>query len=117
MTVTVQFTCMSGMSEFVEIDDPIDEAFPVAIEAARRFCRGRGDLDSLCLTYHSLWPRLRRIGRTGSIWLHSERYGAAFRSCARAGLNRILISGSADYSMLAHVLAAFHAEDVDPHIT
>jgi SAM-dependent methyltransferase len=39
-----------------------------------------------------------------------------FRAAARAGHRRVLISGSADYGMLAQLLHAFRLEEVEPEV-
>lgn len=105
------------MNHILDVDDPFEEAFPIAIDAATRFCRGRSNPDSLCLLYHCLWPRLRRIGVIGSSWLHAANYIDTFRQAALAGRNRILVSGSADYSLVSFILHAFRSVSAEPEIT
>lgn len=49
---------------------------------------------------------------------HTEFYVNSLRGMAKElGLSRVLISGTADYSMLAHVLWAYRQEKVNPQIT
>ena len=49
---------------------------------------------------------------------HAEFFRSAFgRVEVPSGTPRVLISGTADYSMLAHVLGAFRSRSVEPEIT
>lgn len=105
------------MKKVFDIEDPIEEAFPIAIDAAKRFCSGRNDPNSVCYIYHCLWPRLRRIGSTGLVQLHAVNYINTFRRLASEGSRRILVSGTADYSLISFVLHAFRLEQAEPEIT
>jgi hypothetical protein len=86
--------------------------------AARDLCCGRTTPGGGCYPYHRAWPFKRVIGSQGSVWWHGAAYLASFRALARTGgVQRILISGSADYSLLAHVWHAFQLEGARPEIT
>lgn len=99
-------------------EDPIVEAYPMMMDAAENLCCGRHAPGGGCYPYHRGWPFKRMIGHHGSVWRHGAAYLASFRALARAGnIRRILVSGSADYSLLAHVCHAYRHEGVEPEIT
>lgn len=110
-------TAKAPIQRGLSVEDPFDIAFPIAIDAAQRFCAGRGDPHDLCYTYHCLWPRLRRIGCAGSAWIHADTYMTAYRRCARSGGRRILVAGAADYSLTGFLIHAFRDAGVEPDIT
>ncbi len=110
-------TAKAPVQRGLSVEDPFDIAFPIAIDAAQRFCAGRGDPNDLCYTYHCLWPRLRRIGCAGSAWIHADTYITAYRRCARGGGRRILVAGAADYSLTGFIIHAFRDAGVEPDIT
>lgn len=100
------------------LEDPILEAFPVMVDAAENFCRGRHEPGGGCYHYHRLRPYLRAIRFREAVWRHGPRFLAAFRALAATReVRRVLISGSADYSLLAHVLHAFRGVGVEPEVT
>jgi hypothetical protein len=76
-----------------------------------------------CDGYHGLWQTLRLVGLGATLGGHADTYVQAMQDIAREwnptiapAPRRLLISGCADYSMLAHVLHAF-AQQAPPHIT
>ena len=71
-----------------------------------------------CSWYHGIWQILRLMGLGGSPAIHAEFYRHALGIVARQDdVPRVLISGAADYAMLAHVLAAFAAANRRPAVT
>ena len=99
------------------IDDPIAESLPLMLDAARRLCPKPDSQDGTCFTYHRVWPYLRSLRLKKAAWGRSRHYVSSFRALARQGFKKIMISGCADYSLLAHVLFAYRAEEVEPIIT
>ena len=100
-------------SVHVDVDDPIAESFPLMVDAATRLCRKR-DPNGVCFKYHRMWPYLRRLGR-GGVWRYPGHFLDSFRELARDGRSqRVLVSGCADYSLLAYILHAYRAEGVEP---
>ncbi|WP_119300860.1 class I SAM-dependent methyltransferase [Dongia deserti] len=85
-----------------EIAEPVGVSAPIAFETAQRLCDDGQGGD--CRAYHSVWQYLRHSGAWQSIRNDGALFVAAAEQLAREGrLNRGLISGAADYSMLAHV--------------
>ncbi len=72
---------------------------------------------SSCAWYHGAWPALRMLDVVSSPAWHHEFYSANLRLDIRDSVTpRILISGVADFSMLAFVLAAVKGIDPQPEI-
>src|SRR5262245_3315545 len=104
---------MSAIESKNEPDDPIEEGFPLMVDAAKRLCKGAEDVG--CFQYHRAWAYLRRIGLR-SVIPRAPHYVDALRTLAREGRRRILVSGTADYNMLAKVLHAYRGEGVEPRV-
>jgi SAM-dependent methyltransferase len=71
-----------------------------------------------CRWHHGLWPWLRLMGLATSPARFAEFYRAAFEGeIARSGAARVLLSGAADFEMLAQAASAFAARGVVPELT
>ena len=100
------------------VDEPLLESAPIAWRLARELCRTNPATGASCEWLHAFWQCLRIIGLAATPDRHAGFYQAAFDGVgAGDGSPRILVSGTADYSMLAHVLAAFRARGVEPSVT
>ena len=96
---------------------------PMARQWAARYCV-RDASGCCCDYYHGFWQYLRLMGLGPTLGGHAGVYVSAMQDIARqwhtrgeAGARRVLISGCADYSMLAHVLYAFGPVETQPRIT
>jgi hypothetical protein len=91
---------MDARSVATEIAEPLTESAPIAFETAVHQCAH----DGACQNYHAVWQYLRLINIAPSVQVDGAIYVATAERLARAGrLRRILITASADYSMLAHL--------------
>ena len=100
------------------VEEPILESAPLAWHLAPQLCRKDSATGENCAWYHRFWQILRLMGLGGSPAIHAEFYRSALGAASSDGNKlRILISGAADYSMLAHVLAALGARNPSPEIT
>jgi hypothetical protein len=99
-----------------DIEEPLEESAPLAWRLAPQLCYTDPASGENCAWIHGLWQYLRLMGLVTTPQHHAEFYRKAF-SAVTNGLSspRVLISGTADYSMLAHVLAAFRGRE--PRIT
>lgn len=71
-----------------------------------------------CAWYHGLWQDLRLIGLAASPEFQAPFFLDAFQQIAkRPGRSRVLISGAADYSILACVLWACAENAIDVDVT
>jgi SAM-dependent methyltransferase len=116
----------SRMSEFLaplmdkqrlidEIGEPLAASAPIMFETAQQRCDDGHGGD--CRAYHSIWQYLRQSGAWHAIRNDGALFVAAAEQLARQGrLTRALISGSADYSMLAHVAHGAKRGEAQPVI-
>lgn len=86
-----------------EIAEPLKISAPIAYETARRTCLP-GEPANDCRAYHAIWQYLRLTNIARSVRSDGPLFIAAAARRARAGrLRRVLICGTADYSMLAYL--------------
>lgn len=103
--------------------DPVVEAGPLARSLAPRMCAldGHSSVDGhsrSCAWYHGIWPYLRLLGITASPQRHERFFFTTLRSMAGTGqFGRVLISGTADHAMAAHIVRAFRAEGAGVDLT
>ena len=82
------------------IAEPLLESAPLAFTTAMAHCPH----GSACQVYHALWQYLRLAELARSVRVDGPIYAAMAERMARAGrLRRVLITATADYSMLAHL--------------
>jgi hypothetical protein len=76
--------------------------------AADTYCQGSylPKHQESCKWYHSAWPYLRLLGLVSTPDWHGDFYIKALGNIDFSKVKQVLISGTADYSMLSYVLAA-----------
>jgi SAM-dependent methyltransferase len=93
------------------VDEPLAESAPLAHRLARAHCRPLSATGERCDWYHGFWQHLRLMGLTKTSGGQAAFLVDVLRRLARTGDSpRVLVSGSADYSMPAHALWAYRAE-------
>jgi SAM-dependent methyltransferase len=92
--------------------EPLAESAPLAWAIAPRLCPGDPQSPHACVWYHRVWQYLRLLGVNTSIRTNSAFLTRTFDGLA---LNnpRVLVSGSADYAMLAHLRHAYGGRPLD----
>ena len=98
-------------------DEFLAATAPLAWRLSRSLCRHTNDDGITCAPFHGIWQALRRLELITTPWDQGAFFFAAFRSLARQGLRRVLVSGAADCAMPAVVHWAFAAAGVEPEIT
>ena len=101
-------------------DEPLALSAPLALAAAKRLCRHAPLLGQSCLAYHGTWQYRRLFGLLTSISDLRQHafFHDALGSLAVAGRNpRVLITGAADYAMMAIVLRAYRDNGADLDLT
>ncbi|HEX2041685.1 MAG TPA: class I SAM-dependent methyltransferase [Acidimicrobiales bacterium] len=89
------------MSTAVGLDEPLADSAPLARALASTLCAG-------CAWYHGTWQYLRLLGLAADPARHRPFFAEALGSLARDGCHpAVLVTGTADYSMPAHVAAAY----------
>jgi SAM-dependent methyltransferase len=100
------------------VEEPLAESAPIAREFASRLCYRDPDTGETCSWYHGLWQFLRLLKLVTTPEHHADFYREALGEIANGpGPYRVLVSGAADYSMLAYVLAAFRSQAKEPELT
>jgi hypothetical protein len=93
-------------------DEPLEASAPVAWALAPRSCAGDPASAGTCLWYHRVWQYLRLLDIITSIRTNTPFLLSTLERLAPTH-PRVLISGSADYGMLAHVRTAFGSRPLD----
>lgn len=108
----------TSTAESPDLEEPMIITAPIAHEMAAVLCRGDHVSPEDCSWYHSVWQYLRIFNMVSTPTWHTQFYLDALRGAAQAGSEmRVLISGTADYSMLAHVLWALRNCQGEPQVT
>jgi SAM-dependent methyltransferase len=93
-----------------EIGEPLRESAPMALATALERCAHES-----CRSYHAVWQYLRLANLARSVRIDGPIYVAAAERLARMGrLNRVLITATADYSMLAHLVEGARRGGANP---
>jgi hypothetical protein len=100
-----------------ELDAAVAQTAPVAWQTAGTSCYRNPVTAETCAAYHRSWQYLLLLGIRNSTHPDTQFLLDTFRMFARRGDRRILVSGSADYAMLAHILRAYELEGATPHVT
>jgi len=90
---------------------------PIAWRTAATSCYRDPATADTCAAYHRSWQYLLLLGIRNSTHPDTPFLLDTFRQLARRGDRRILVSGSADYAMLAHILRAYELEGEVPRVT
>lgn len=99
-------------------EEPLALSAPLARQLAPQLCQKDAVSGEDCSWNHGFWQYLRLLGLITTPRHHADFFRQAFAGVAGdAGPPRVLISGAADYSMLAHVLAAFGERGIAPAVT
>jgi SAM-dependent methyltransferase len=98
--------------------EPLELSAPLAWRLAPTLCRLNSATGENCSWLHRFWQCLRLMGLAATPERHFDFYRRGFDGVTGDnGSPRVLVSGAADYSMLAHLLAAFRARGVEPVVT
>lgn len=82
----------------VDIDEPLDESAMLATQWSKTLCTD-------CGTYHGAWQVLRLLGVLNSMRSDDDFLIAQLDAAIEGGARRILISGAADYALMARIAA------------
>ncbi len=93
-----------------ELDEPLAESAPLAQEWAQRLCPPVSTEPNGCDWYHASWQYLRLLGVFESIRSDDDFLLPALRRLIDDGARRFLVSGAADYALLARIRAAAGAQ-------
>ena len=101
-----------------QIEEPLLESAPLAWRLAPQLCRKDPATGENCAWIHGFWQYLRLLGLASTPSLHVKFFTDALTSRAGArAVPKVLISGAADYSMLALVIDAYRERNIRPNVT
>jgi len=98
-------------------DEPLAVSAPLAREIAPSHCHVDPRSGESCAWYHGFWQYLRLFDFITTPRDHAEFYRAALGPALEAGLQRVLISGTADYALLHCLRWIFDKQGAKPAIT
>ncbi len=99
---------LTTLDEFA-LEEPLTQSAPAMAALSDFLCKGDHLNRNDCSWYHRAWQYLRLLDLVSTPTWHSRFYLHAFSEHVRNGRKpRILISGTADYSMLAYILYTFN---------
>ncbi len=99
-------------------EEPLHLSAALARHAATYLCRVDPETGERCSWYHGLWQDLRVIGLAASPERQAEFFLRSFAELAKRNSHqRVLISGAADFSILACVLWACAKNGVQAEVT
>jgi hypothetical protein len=101
----------------LDLEEPMINTAPIVYELAPVLCCGDHVSANDCSWYHSIWQYLRIFDMVSTPTWHTDFYSNIYSKFAREGLKNVLISGTADYSLLAHVLWAYQTNLTDLKVT
>jgi hypothetical protein len=100
----VNTTSASSLDEFA-LEEPLTKSAPLMFALAEFLCKGDHLNRENCAWYHRTWQYLRLLDLVSTPTWHSSFYLNAMSEGTRDNQKReVLISGAADYSMLAYIL-------------
>lgn len=106
------------VEEKLDLEEPMITTAAIAHQLAGVLCQGDHVSPEDCSWYHSVWQYLRIFNMVSTQTWHEEFYLNALRKLAAQKEScKVLISGTADYSMLAHVLWGFNEAPSAPDVT
>jgi len=95
-------------------EEPLRESAPLAHAFAPDGCGAAPLSGSSCEWYHGTWQYLRILGIGSAPGAQGKQLADTLRQLASTGaFPRILLSGSADYSLLAHILWAYDQKNAE----
>jgi hypothetical protein len=101
----------------LHLEEPLVTSAPLAMRLAPVLCAGNHVDREDCSWYHGSWQFLRVFDMVSTPTWHVDFYLENIRAATEQGARRVLITGTADYSMYAHVLHAARAAGVEPDVT
>lgn len=101
----------------LDLDEPMVRTAPFARMLAEVVCRKSYLAGDTCAWYHKVWQYLRVFDMVSTPTWHREFYAQALGMLRAIPNGRILVSGTADYSTLAHILWYGRGEAGPLHIT
>jgi SAM-dependent methyltransferase len=98
------------------VDEPLADSAMLAWQWSQSSCRENGE-DHDCAWYHGSWQILRLLGVFNSIKSDDDFFLSQLDAAIAGGARRFLVSGAADYALLARIAVVAASRSVTPKIT
>jgi hypothetical protein len=109
---------LEDQSEELQLEEPMVTTAPLLQTLAPVLCRGDHVSPDNCAWYHGVWQYLRIFDMVSTPTWHADFYAEELGKLAATGNHQnVLISGTADYSMLAHVFWAYRSAKLPPDVS
>jgi hypothetical protein len=113
-----QVVSLSNEQDSIDLEEPMITTAPIAHELAGVLCQGDHVSPEDCSWYHTIWQYLRIFNMVSTPTWHADFYLNSLQKIAEnSNCHRVLVSGTADYSMMAHIIWAYTACSKEPEIT
>jgi len=107
LTEAIELSPTNGNGNSLDLEEPMLTTAPVAEFLSKVLCKGNHINSENCQWYHSVWQYFRILDLVSTPTWHADFYFDQIHNNIKEDkLTTILISGTADYSMLAHVFWA-----------
>lgn len=93
-------------AQSLDLEEPLAQSAPILAEVAPVLCQGDHVDPRGCEWYHGTWQYLRLMDLVSTPTWHHDFYKAALTDAVALGARRVLITGTADYSVFAYVVDA-----------
>lgn len=90
----------------IQVNEPLQESALLALNWSKHDCVQSNQEHSGCAWYHGSWQVLRLLGVFHSILSDDDFFLPTLEQLINRGVRRVLISGAADYALLARITAA-----------
>jgi hypothetical protein len=94
------------MGAFLKIYEPFGQSAAMACKLAAEHCRSPVANHADCEWYHGAWQIFRLIGLITTICSDDDFFSRVLPPFCRNSRSKILVSGAADYALLARIVAA-----------
>jgi hypothetical protein len=102
----------------LDLEEPLAQSAPLIDEVSQVLCGGNHIDNANCSWYHGVWQYLRLMDLVSTPSWHHKFYSEELEKAVALGGRRILVTGTADYSVYAYVLDALQKVGVsDASIT
>jgi len=100
------------------LDEPLATTAPIARKMAEVLCHGERGSPQDCAWFHGIWQYLRLFNLVSTPQRHARFFLDSLGALARdGGYRRLLVSGAADYSLLAHALRAYRRQGAETELS
>jgi hypothetical protein len=107
VTEAIEISPSTDNESSLDLEEPMLTTAPVVDFLSKVLCKGNHVNSKNCRWYHSVWQYFRILDLVSTPTWHADFYfEQIYKSINKNKLTTILISGTADYSMLAHVFWA-----------